>query len=250
MRENQRAVRLPPAVTRIVPISRWPSAICGIRQVQTTKPFLKRWTPTQTGRPAVRALHVTCPVRSRWCVRESEMVSRPVKRRPARGRWPHWSNVLVSSSGGRRRSRVREILLAGTGAAAVVAAVRVGGGAGGGADGFGAGEGGLADGAGALGAEVRGLCVGGGGLGAAAGGLGAAGEAGGGGVGGGGAGGGVGGVGGEPLSATVPNACTHERRPLAAAATPTPIARKDERSMLPLCPGELSQPCITEAADG
>jgi hypothetical protein len=181
------------------------------------------------------------------------MVSRPVKRRPARGRWPHWSNVLVSSCGCCRRSTVREILVAGTGAAAVVAAVRVGfGGAGGGAVCFGAGAGGLGAGAGALGAgagalgaEARGLCVGGGGVGAAGGGLGADGGAGGGGVGGGGAGG----DGGEPLSATVPNACTQERRPLAAAATPTPIARKDERSMLALCPGELSQPCITEAAD-
>jgi hypothetical protein len=128
----------------------------------------------------------------------------------------------------------------------VVAAVRVGvGGAGGGAVCFGAGAGGLGAGAGALGAEARGLGVGGGGFGAAGGGVGAAGGAGGGGVGGGGAGGG----GGEPLSATVPNACTQERRPLAPAATPTPIARKDERSMLALCPGELSQPCMTEAAD-
>jgi hypothetical protein len=129
----------------------------------------------------------------------------------------------------------------------VVAVVRVGfGGAGGAAAGFGAGEDGLGAGAGVLGAwgaDVRGLCVGGGGVGADC----AAGD---GGVGGGGAGGGVGGDGGEPPSATEPNACTQERRPFAAAATPTPIARKDERSMLALCPGELSQPCITEAADG
>jgi hypothetical protein len=141
-------------------------------------------------------------------------------------------------------------------AAAVVAVVRVGfGGAGRGAVGFGVGDGGLGAEAGGLGAEAGGLGAEAGGLGAEAGGLGA--EAGGlgadgaagGGVGAGGAGGGVGGGGGEPLSATGPNACTQERRPLAAAATPTPIAWKDERSMLALCPGELSQLCITEAAD-
>jgi hypothetical protein len=66
-------------------------------------------------------------VRTRWRVPGNEIVSRPVNRRPARGRGPHWSNVLASSCGGRCGFEVRENLTAGRGAAAGTAAVDFGG---------------------------------------------------------------------------------------------------------------------------
>lgn len=195
MRENQRAVRLSPAVTWIVPIMRWRFAYLGTCHLQTTKPFLKRWIPTQTGRPAARALQVTRPVRTRSRVPGTEIVSRPVNLCPARGRGPHCISLLASSCGGRCVSEVGR-------AWAVTGALGAGGpadfgcaGGGGGVGGFGAGVGDFGAGAGGLGAAASGL-GGAGGVGAGGGGDGL------------GAGWGGGDGGGEPLSATVPKACT------------------------------------------
>jgi hypothetical protein len=165
-------------------------------------------------------------------------MSRPVNVRPARGRGPHSNSLLASSvaaEGGVRGAGAPAAVCGEGGAVGAGAApAAVGRGAGAAFGGF--GEDGAA-------AAVSGRV---GGVGGGAGGV--RGATGGGGVGG-GAGEGGGGGGGAP-SVTVPNVCAQYSVPFAAAAAPTPMARNDDPSMFPLCPGELSQLCITEAGEG
>lgn len=225
---------------------RWWRAICGTCQRQTTKPFLKRWIPTQTRRPAECALQVTRPVSTRLRVSGSRIISRPVNIWPARGRGPHSSSLLASSAGVRCAGAAA---VCGEGGAGGAGAALVPFGPEGGAElaPFGPeAEAGLVG----FGVDGGAFAVIGrtGGEGGGAGGVGGA-TAGGGE--GGGAGGGAGGrgEGGGLPPATVPNVCAQYSVPFGAAAAPTPIARNDAPSMLALWPGELSQLCITEAAD-
>jgi hypothetical protein len=185
-------------------------------------------------------LQVTRPVSTRLRVSGSRIISRPVNIRPARGRGPHSSSLLATSAGVRCAGAAA---VCGEGGAGGAGAALVPFGPEGGAE--------LAPFGPDAGAALVGFGVDGGALAV----IGRTGGEGGGGVGGatggGGAGGGAGGrgEGGGLPPETVPNVCAQYSVPFGAAAAPTPIARNDAPSMLALWPGELSQLCITEAAD-